>query len=314
MKTSILPLLFVLVAASANAQSKAPMKDIEAIKKMCGCYHITFDYAETFSPDTAYQFKDPYHAKARAEWVFVEEDTDDKIVLQHLLVINDTMVIKHWRQDWLFENTDLYEFYKDCQWNFTELPKKEVKGQWTQKVYQVDDSPRYEGSASWVHVDGKHYWENVTDAPLPRREFTKRSDYNVMQRTNRHMITDYGWVHEQDNLKLIREGKEDQLVAEEKGYNKYFSIEKEKCQTAIDWWEENADYWVLVRKAWDDVYAENRDLALAKKADDQLLYQALFAHGDQSVERAKTNPDAVLTEIAAIIAKYRQEPADRASR
>ena len=30
------------------------------------------------------------------------------------------------------------------------------------KIFQVDDSPRYEGTASWVHVDGKSYWENTT--------------------------------------------------------------------------------------------------------------------------------------------------------
>ena len=54
----------------------------------------------------------------------------------------------------------------------TEKDKKDVKKQWTQKVYQVDDSPRYSGSATWVHVDGKRYWQNKTGAPLPRREYS----------------------------------------------------------------------------------------------------------------------------------------------
>ena len=53
------------------------------------------------------------------------------------------MIIKHWRQDWLYENTNLYEFYKDNTWKFNQLKAKDVKGQWTQKVYQVDDSPRW---------------------------------------------------------------------------------------------------------------------------------------------------------------------------
>ena len=102
--------------------------------------------------------------------------------IQHLLVVgppDQQMVIKHWRQDWIYENTNFYMFNGDNQWQFVNKPKSEVKGQWTQKVYQVDDSPRYQGSASWVHVDGKSYWENITSAPLPRREYTKRSDYNV---------------------------------------------------------------------------------------------------------------------------------------
>ena len=97
-------------------------------------------------------------------------------------------IVKHWRQDWLFQNTDFYSYNGDNQWKYVTKSKDEVKGQWTQKVYQVDDSPRYEGSATWVHVDGKSYWENTTDAPLPRREYTKRSDYNITVRGNRHEI------------------------------------------------------------------------------------------------------------------------------
>ena len=41
---------------------------------------------------------------------------DNKIALQHLLIVNDTIVIKHWRQDWVFENKDIYRYYKDNEW------------------------------------------------------------------------------------------------------------------------------------------------------------------------------------------------------
>ena len=100
------------------------------------------------------------------------EDKDNKIVLQHLLIVGTTEndIIKHWRQDWLYENIEMYSFFKDRTWKFNKLSATDVKGQWTQKVYQVDDSPRYEGTASWVFVDGKSYWKNTTDAPLPRRD------------------------------------------------------------------------------------------------------------------------------------------------
>lgn len=307
-------LIITGLTLSFCAMAQAPAEDIKAIKAMCGCFRVTFDYAETFSPDTAYKFKDRYHTEAAAEWVFVEEETPEKLVLQHLLVVNDTMIIKHWRQDWIYENTDLYSFKKDRTWQYVSLPSKEVKGQWTQKVYQVDDSPRYEGSASWIHADGKHFWINTTDAPLPRREFTKRSDYNVMQRTNKHMLTAFGWVHEQDNLKLMRTSDDDQLLAEEKGYNKYYAIDKSNCQSAIKWWSENEAYWELVRKAWDTVFAVKEDLTLIKKVNDQLLYQALFAHGDAAAERAKTNPAEVQKEIAAIIGRYTEYSSGRAAR
>ena len=179
--------LFVLIFSTfyATAQKSKIDQDKEAIKSMCGCYSISFDYAETFSSDTSYKIHEPYRTGASAEWVFVAEENKDKITLQHLLVVMDTIVIKHWRQDWVYQNTDIYMYDNSRSWSFLQFKEEDVKGQWTQKVFQVDDSPRYEGSATWVHIDGKHYWENTTDAPLPRREYTKRSDYNVMKRTNR---------------------------------------------------------------------------------------------------------------------------------
>ena len=76
-------------------------------------------------------------------------------------------------------------------------------------------------SSSWVHIDGKSYWENYTDAPLPRRERTIRSDYNVLNRGNRHEIREIGWVHDQNNKKIVRSENKDLVIAMEKGYNTY---------------------------------------------------------------------------------------------
>ena len=188
------------------------------------------------------------------------------------------MIIKHWRQDWIYENTDFYMYNGDNNWTFEQKDKKNVKKQWTQKVYQVDDSPRYEGSGSWVHVDGKSYWENTTTAPLPRREYTKRSDYNITLRGNRQEITDYGWVHDQDNSKIIREaGKDDVVLAKEKGYNTYKRVADSKCKAAADWWVANNDKWQLVRNKWNEVYSRNTNLTLETKVDNKPLYKHLFS-------------------------------------
>ena len=158
------------------------------------------------------------------------------------------------------------------------MTNDQVKGQWTQKVYQVDDSPRYEGSSSWIHVDGKNYWENTTDAPLPRREYTKRSDYNVTKRGNRHEIVEEGWIHDQDNDKIIREtNTKDVVIAQEKGINFYNKVEDSKCEAAVKWWEENKDFWSNVRSAWDEIYSKNKDLKLAEKVEGKRLYEVLFS-------------------------------------
>ena len=292
MKTLYYCLIAIFLVSNLQAQNKKNL-DVEAIKNMCGCFEVTFNFSETFnySQDSLYKPSKTKVSKG-LEWAQLVKDEKDQIVIQHILQVGNPakpMIVKHWRQDWLYENQDFYMYAGDNNWQFVHKPKNEVKGQWTQKVFQVDDSPRYEGAATWVHVDGKSYWENKTDAPLPRREYTTRSDYNITARGNRHEITDYGWLHDQDNDKLVREsGKEDVLLAKEKGYNTYKRVDDSRCQAAANWWKENNGKWASVRAKWDEVFARNQDLWLAEKVDNKVLYKYLF--DEAVVEEAQINP------------------------
>ena len=273
--------------------------DKKAIKGMCGCFDVGFHFAETFSysEDTNYMPSKIKHAGA-LEYAQLVEETEDKIVIQHILIVGseeNPFIIKHWRQDWIYENNDFYMFNHDNKWTYSNSPDSIVSGQWTQKVFQVDDSPRYEGSSTWVHVDGKHYWENTTDAPLPRREYTKRSDYNVTTRTNRHEILESGWLHDQDNKKIIREsGKKDFLLADEKGVNNYNKVNEDKCKAAIDWWEENKEFWKNVRDSWDEVYGQNKNLELKDKVEGKKLYGVLFEMNEKNSNASKKKINKVI--------------------
>lgn len=292
MKTTIVTVCAFLMVWSTQAQSKKK-QDAEAIKKMCGCYEVTFNFAETFNYASDSLYK-PSKTKVDKglEWAGLVTDEKNKISIQHILQVgnpSEPMVVKHWRQDWLFENTNFYMYNADNNWTFEKKSKEEVKGQWTQKVYQVDDSPRYEGSASWVHIDGKSYWENRTPAPLPRREYTKRSDYNLTMRGNRQEITNFGWVHDQDNDKVLREqGKEDVILAKEKGYNTYVKVDDSRCAVAANWWKEHTNKWAVVRAKWDEVYGRNTNLSLESKVENKALYKHLF--DDAITEKAQINP------------------------
>tara|TARA_R110002049_G_scaffold28018_1_gene96064 strand:+ start:102277 stop:103287 length:1011 start_codon:yes stop_codon:yes gene_type:complete len=287
--------LFLIYSIQGFAQDQKKEQDIKAIKAMCGCYDIEFKYAETFSGKRDYELASGYRALAR-EWVELIQDDKDKLSLQHLLVVNDTMVIKHWRQDWEYQNQKVFSYDKDNNWIFKTLDSDEVKGQWTQKVYQVDDSPRYSGSATWIHSDGRHYWEKRTPAPLPRREYTKRDDYNVMFRTNHQEITDYGWVHEQDNDKVLRvNGENDELIAQEKGLNIYTKVPDEECLAAQNWWNENSKFWSRVRNSWNKFYNREGDFTLAKAVD----RKPLFMHFGE-LEKNNANK----REISKLIEKF----------
>src|SRR6056297_3035979 len=297
-KTIVTALLCVVFSLQTFAQKDKKLQDANAIKEMCGCFEVTFNFAETFSYSNDSLYK-PSKAKLDKglEWAQLVTDDTDKVVIQHILQVGNPakpMIVKHWRQDWMFENTDLYTYNGDNHWTYEKKQADEVTGQWTQKVFQVDDSPRYEGTATWVHVDGKSYWENTTPAPLPRREYTTRGDYNITMRGNRQEITENGWVHDQDNAKIIRkEGVADVILAMEKGYNTYVKVPDARCQAAADWFTKEHDKWVSVRAKWDEVFARKTDLVLEEKVDNKVLYKHLF---EDDIQEEK--------EIAAIIASF----------
>lgn len=272
---------FLLVCLSVKSQDLKKQDEIKAIKSMCGCFEVQFNFVETFqySKDSIGYKPSKVKHDSGLEWIELVEDKADKIILQHLLIVGKTedAIVKHWRQDWLYENTELYEFFKERTWKFEKVPAKSVKGQWTQKVYQVDDSPRYEGSASWATVDGITSWKNTTNAPLPRREHTIRNDYNVLKRRNIHEITKFGWIHEQDNDKIVRDDKgTDVVLAQEKGVDVYTKVDDSKCQTAKNYWKKNAALWSKVRSKWAIEFKKNKDLSLQKLVEGKALYSHLF--------------------------------------
>ena len=298
MKIYRLKLLLIMVSFGAFAQTKKE-KDLASIKAICGCFEVNFNFAETFSysKDSIYQPSENKYDKA-LEWVQLVDSNEDFVSMQHLLIVGDILnpyVIKHWRQDWMYENTDSFPYAVDNTWPYKYNEVSEVKGQWTQRVFQVDDSPRYEGSATWVHVDGRSFWSSNADAPLPRREITKRQDYNVTLRRNHHEIFDWGWNHEQDNDKLVREAdKKDVILAQEKGYNTYRKVENERCIAAQVFWENNKEMWALVRKQWNTIFSMRQNIQLKDKVKGKRLFQYLFALQSNAKEE----------EISAIISSF----------
>ena len=126
---AVTALLVFAFISGLNAQNKKK-QDQKAIKSMCGCYEVSFNFAETFeySVDSTYVPSKTKHDKG-LEWVQLVEDDKDKISMQHLLIVgkpDSPYIVKHWRQDWEFENTNLYEFNHDNKWSFISLPKAQA--------------------------------------------------------------------------------------------------------------------------------------------------------------------------------------------
>ena len=56
MKNLTVGILLLLVSLSINAQHKKS-KDKNAIKNMCGCFEVTFNFAETFNYSSDEDYK-----------------------------------------------------------------------------------------------------------------------------------------------------------------------------------------------------------------------------------------------------------------
>ncbi len=276
-------------------------KDLERnlIKSLAGNYRVSFKFAETFAPDQNYEYHDRHFSQAK-EVAFIIDETEDKISLQHILFVGKH-VIKHWRQDWVYENREVLSLIKDHEWEKITLTPEQAKGTWTQKVFQVDDCPRYEGYGTWVHVDGRHFWESTADAALPRREISKRNDYNVLKRHSHiEIFEDGSWVIEQDNEKIIRSATgEDTLLCLEKGLEKFTPKNYDASET-MNWWNERADFWADVRQIWAETVANKNHINVQ---DDEGLYNAQFELAEQFAGD-NYNTSNAQEAIKALLAKH----------
>ena len=276
-------IITILLVSNLNLFSQIKkQKDVEAIKSMCGCYEVTFKFAETFnySKDSTYTPSKNKIAYA-VEWIDLTYIDKNNLIIQHILQMgkdSNAYIMKHWRQDWNYQNREFLIYDHNNIWNKLEANYNSTKRQWTQKVFQVDDSPRYEGSASWAYIDDKIFWENNVDAPLPRRERSIRSDYNVLNRGNRIEITNEGWIHKQNNQKILRsDTTNDILIASEYGINSYVKINDDRCKYAKIWWNKKSEKWKIVRKEWKLVFEQNDTISLKPNHEEKPLWEYLFS-------------------------------------
>jgi hypothetical protein len=300
-------LFFITLIAAAQ-----PATDKATLSQLCGCFDVKFMYAETFAADTGYRYHERETINGGIEYVVPIELTDKKAVLQHLLVINDSVIVKHWREDWVYENPVQWIYKGNHQWEQTQLSAEAVKGKWMQTVWEVSDAPRYQGYSQFVSLDNKIIWQNTTDAPLPRREYTIRNDYNILKRTNRLNITPDGYVHEQDNQKIVRANGIDKLLVEEKGINSYKRVDITKCDAGKKYWQQYSAYWLEVRKVWYDYLATHSTIELKTEIENKPLHSHLYALGTKFV-KGQIKQDALSAAIKEVVYKYITTPAATAA-
>lgn len=277
-------------AEAPAAEGCDPERDRAAILRMAGSYQVEFAFEETVSLSEGYAPRAPYRTTG-TEWVAVLEDKPGHVSLQHVLVVTkdgQPAPLKHWRQDWTFEDTELLEFHGRHSWEPRALSSAEARCTWSQAVFEVDDGPRYEGSGRWSHARGVSSWQSSeTWRPLPRREYTKRSDYDVLTGTNRHALTPTGWVHEQDSLKVVL-GPVQHALVRERGLNVYTRLpEAQGLPEASAYWTDTQGFWSEVRQEWQVLFRAHPHLTLRESTEGRRRSEELFALADTYRQRQR---------------------------
>lgn len=285
-------------------------RDRRAILAMAGPYRSSFDFLEIagfspgFTPDKPYQSWGTEH-------VYVLEDTGRYISLQHVLVmfvadeegeVQGPFVAKHWRQDWRYEDDELLVYRGHRTWERVPVAAAERAGTWSQAVYQVDDSPRYESYGRWQHADGFSTWKSErTWRPLPRREYSVRDDYDVLIGTNEHTITPGGWIQREENYKTVLspEGEVVRHLALEYGVNRYRRIVDFDFSAGDQYVKATAPFWFAVRRSWREVIDSHRRFGLQREVDGAKLFEPMFRLAGEAAEA--DDPAGAIAEAQRII-------------
>ena len=281
-------------------------KDRYAILSMIGEYRANFEFTEMYGAPTDYSLDTPYKSWG-TEIVLPISNTENTISLQHILVmymqnkdneVQGPYVQKHWRQDWTYEDKNILTFKGDKKWmNETNQDFNET---WSQAVYQVDDSPRYESYGVWKHEKGVSRWiSELTPRPLPRREFSVRNDYNLINAINKISVMKWGWVMEEINDKIQTPNI---YIGSEYGLARYQKINNYNFQPAYDYWNETKEYWGLVRKEWDKIINNNSKVCLKNKVNKSPLYLYKFNYAEDY--KINKNKEESHKNINDIISKF----------
>jgi len=308
MKISILSILAIFASIfSLNAERKITSKfeqDREAILSMAGKHSVSFNFHEVFRLSKDYKIKDDKYHETADELVVVADDTGKQIILQHILQVNrgkKKVVIKHWSQIWTFEDTEILVYQKNRLWEKKNLSKNSVSGKWTQLVNQTDDSPRYEGIGTWVHTNGISEWvSNETPRPLPRREYSKRDDYDLLMAYNKHIVTPWGWTHEQSNKKLVKRKESIEYLALEYGFNKYSKVSNLNLDAAAREWDETKAYWSIIRQFWNNEIKISDSFSYNNEVEGKSLRKAIRL----LIKEAAKKQSLTTEEVNEILSKY----------
>jgi len=99
--------------------------------------------------------------------------------------------------------------------------------------------------------------------------------------TNTQTITPTGWVHEQNNKKVITSNQA--VLAKEIGIARYERIKDFDWQVGFDYWAETRDFWKRVRSIINNKLDNSLTFKLKPPQNAEPLWSKLFMMADEHI-------------------------------
>ena len=178
---------------------------------MAGDYRASFDFLETVEFSAGRGSRAPYRSWG-TERIYVVDDRGDAITLQHIIVmftvddgvVEGPFVQKHWRQDWRYEPESVSEYRGKQRWERRALVARgtrrgvgagRLSGGRRAAIFERRPLGTYGGGVDLDRI------VDLAAAAATRVHGAQRLR-RAGRRQSRHGVA-VGWVHEQDNLKLV---------------------------------------------------------------------------------------------------------------
>lgn len=290
-----------------------------ALQSFTGCYLVDYSYTETRGLKPGYvrdeRVYDVNKKQSVKEWIYAEEISPNRIRLQHVLFATDLSgkliegsVLKHQVEDWEYGAPFLYNFVAPSVWSVESLTAN--LNQWTRRVTNLDDGPRYQCSAEWSESTIYPEWTCDNFSPIPGRETRDmgRKDYNTLQRSTRIVAYGNSWLERQNNIKTIYADGVKTPLAEEVGKNWYVRLPDAECAPAQEFAEPRRAFWSLLREVWDEVLSGKEGFVEKSVPGQPPRYVKIWAIEEKYLEQDLNDPavrERAKEEIMKVINSYR---------
>jgi hypothetical protein len=290
----------------ANPEAVAPVidpADREAIRRLAGQFRVEMTYEEIEAMREGYALRPTVQTSAR-EAVRIVEQASDRVVLEHLLLVGDgPLVVKHWREDWVYAPERAVQYVDRRTWRWASYPAAGEPGVWVRTIFEADGAPVYSGWGRWEHGSGGSEWtsQGRVLAPLPRRESARAGEYEVAWIADRVRVDEGGgWTQWQQLTKADFVPTRPPLALES-GRIDYVPIADDAIGIAVEaYWNRVGPYWAEARVAWRQLWESREEVTLDAAAGEVPRWRRLFQRVNAAAA-AGDPPASIRPDLARVL-------------